>query len=381
MCQLRRTLNSAQSFRQKKTREHIQAQGSWYSEEIAFPRHSTFIPLKLLSRIFRPFYCVDKKSSEAQLQDDFGDFPPAPLRCETLAGEFNVIRTRGIGEVYHELAVYKKLIQTIDLDTQAISPEAVDFLDPDLVLTLRRTLDSLGRGSRFVKPALITLALGMMGIVLLVRGTLSSNSRPRGLGVFVPMFKDESNIIIKAGRFKHKSDAATISHEHIHLLQHRNPESHSQHVRCPQVLLSEKALTEPFYLYLLEKKEVEARLHESVLSFYRTHRQLPETVPGFLGLLAASHQLGWLVNGTLVPLGVTFNREVSTYPERETMFVEQLEFVLLAIKSPELLCKFLTEVLTVMYGNLLRYYGDDTASRSLLMGIKRPNFYDDLYGT
>lgn len=150
---------------------------------------------------------------------------------------------------------------------------------------------------------------------------------------------------------------------------------------CPQLLLSDKALTEPFYLYLLEKEEVEARLHESVLSFYRTHRQLPKTVQDFLGLLAASQQLGWLISGTMVLQGVSFNQEMGTYPEREVMFVEQLEFVLLAIKSRELLCKFLTEVLTVMYGNLLRYYGDDAASRSLLMDIKRPNFYDDLYGT
>jgi hypothetical protein len=336
--------------------------------------------LKLLARIFRSFYSVDKKSSKAQLRDDFGDFPPAPLSCEALVGDFSVIRTWGIGEVYHELSVYKKILNAIDLDQQAISPEFIDSLDPNVLLSLRRLFVGLGRSSKLVKPIVITFALCMKGIMLLVRGTLSSNTKPRVQGAFVPVFKNESNIVIKAGHFKHKSDAAVISHEHIHLLQHRNHEAHSSHIKCPQLLLSDKALAEPFYLYLLEKKEVEARLHESVLSFYRTHPQLPETVPEFLGLLAASQQLGWLVSGTLVLQGVTFNQEVTTYPEREIMFVEQLEFVLLAIKSQELLCKFLTEVLTVMYGNLLSYYGDEAASRGLLMDIKRPNFYDDLYG-
>jgi hypothetical protein len=33
-----------------------------------------------------------------------------------------------------------------------------------------------------------------------------------------------------------------------------------------------------------------------------------------------------------------------------------------------------------MYGNLLRYYGDEAASESYLKDIDRPNFYDELYG-
>ena len=336
--------------------------------------------MNLLTRFFRPFYSVEKTSSREQLRQDFGEFPPSPLRCENLESEFNVIRTRRIGEVYHELMVCKQFLQAIDSDAQALSGEFIDSLGPDFLLTMRRTFDDLGQNSRFLKPALITLLLGMRGIVLLVRGTtLSANTRPGVLGFFVPAFKGESSIVIKPGHLKHKSDAATISHEHIHLLQHQNAEHHSRHVKGPQMLLSEKALSNPLYLYFLEKDEVEARLHESVLSFYRTYRQLPETVPEFLGLLVAAPQLGGLVSETLVSLGVTFNRNVSPYPERDTMFVEQLELIFLAIKSPELLCKFLTEVLVVMYGNLLKYYGDDVASRSFLSGIDRPNFYDDLY--
>jgi len=32
-----------------------------------------------------------------------------------------------------------------------------------------------------------------------------------------------------------------------------------------------------------------------------------------------------------------------------------------------------------MYGNLLKYYGDDAVSRTFLKDIERPNFDDDLY--
>ena len=42
------------------------------------------------------------------------------------------------------------------------------------------------------------------------------------------------------------------------------------------------------------------------------------------------------------------------------MFVEQLEFILLYVP--------------VMYGNLLRYYGDEAASRAYFKDIERPIF-------
>ena len=53
---------------------------------------------------------------------------------------------------------------------------------------------------------------------------------------------------------------------------------------------------------------------------------------------------------------------------------------MLVIKTNELAFRYITEVLSVMYGNLLKYYGDDAAGCSYLKDIARPNFYDELYG-
>lgn len=364
----------------RSSRERAQTMGR-YPARMKPLHHSTSISVKLLTRLVRPFYSVEKKSSKEQLRDDFGDFPPAPLRCQSLAGEFDVVRTRGIGEIYHDLVMHKRMLQASDSDTQLLSADFMAFLDANYVLDLRSTLDSLSRGSKFGKRVLISLMLGLMLVKKTARAVRYGRKRPNALGCFVPMLKDELEIIIKAGRHRHKSDAPTVSHEHIHLLQHKNTESHSRHVRSPQDLLSQKGLAEPFLLYLLEKKEVEARLHESVLSYYRTHEQLPVTVSAFLGLLASSQQFGWLVTGILEPLGVPFHRELKTYHEREAMFAEQLEWILIYIKTPELQYRYITEVLPVMYGNLLRYYGDDATSRSFFEDIDRPNFYDDLYGS
>jgi len=104
------------------------------------------------------------------------------------------------------------------------------------------------------------------------------------------------------------------------------------------------------------------------------------TVSAFLGMLAASQTLGEFVCLMLRRSRVDFDLGIAPYPEREGMWAEQLELLLVYVQTPDLGSRFITEVLTVMYGNLLRYYGDEVASLSLLKDIVRPNLYDELYG-
>ena len=338
--------------------------------------------MRLIKVIVCPFYSNERRACAGQLRDDFGGFPPAPLRCEGISGEFDVVRTRGIGEVWHTLIVYNRMLRGLESDTQYLSADFMECFGADQTLALRHAFDGLGRSAKFIKPAIIALMLCMMGVKLAIRMVRSARQESRGLGCFVPVRKHESEIIVKAGRHARlrKSEAPTISHEHIHLLQHKDSEERLRCARSPERLLSKEGLAMPFLLYLLETNEVEARLHESVLSFYRAHRRLPMTVPMFLGMLAASQQLGELVSLILKRAGVSFDRLDLAYPERGVMYAEQLESILVYINTPELTCRFITEVLTVMYANLLRYYGDETASGNFLLDIARPNLYDDLYG-
>jgi len=334
--------------------------------------------MKLLARLVHPIYFIEKRSSKKQLQDDFGEFPPAPLRCENMMGEFNVIRVRGIGELYHDFVVYRAMLTATVSDVESLSSDFATLVGAKDVLIVQREISKLGRGSKVAERFFVSLGAGWMLVQTALKHA-RNGPRRSGLGHFVPLLKNTSHIVIKSGRHVHKSDASTVSHEHIHLLQFRNPENHRKNARSPEELLCEKMVADPHLLYILEKKEVEARLHEVVLSFYRAHRRLPLTVPGFLGLLAASEQCGELVAFTLKRSGVGFDH-YEIYSERDPKYVEQLEYIWLYIETNEIQCKFMTEVLSVMYGNLLRYYGDDTASRDYMKEIERPNFYDDLYG-
>ena len=76
--------------------------------------------MKLLARIVRRFYYIEVKTSEQQLLDDFGEFPPTPLRCESLKGDFKVIRTRGIGTIYQDFVQAKALLLALASDPQSI---------------------------------------------------------------------------------------------------------------------------------------------------------------------------------------------------------------------------------------------------------------------
>jgi len=334
--------------------------------------------MNLLARLVRPVYFIEKKSSKKQLQDDFGEFPPAPLRCENVTGEFDVIRVRGIGELYQKFLEHRTMLRASVSDLQSLSSECVTAFDVNEILIIQREISKLGRGSKIAERLFVFLELGRMLVRTALRHGRNGRMR-RSLGYFLPLLKNTSHVVIKSGRRVHESDASIVSHEHLHLLQFRNPERHRRNARSPEKFLCEKMVADPYLLYFLEKMEVEARLHEVVLSFYRAHRRLPLTVPGFLGLLAASEQCGELVALTLKHSGVTFEH-YGIYSERDSMYVKQLESIWLFIETNEIQCKFMTEVLPVMYGNLLRYYGDDTASRNYMKEIERPNFYDDLYG-
>ena len=329
--------------------------------------------MNILARLFRPFYSVEKRSSLDQLQNDFGEFPPAPLQCESLTGNFNVVRASGIGHIYHDLMV-QSLVLEADIDS--LSTDLVASLGADKLRDLQRVFENLGpRSSRFLMRVVVV----WMFIVRTAKAIRHKTINPKSHGVFVPYFKDGLQIVINSQKHFNKSEAPTISHEHIHLLQHRNPETHCRHVRAPQELLTEEGCADLFILYVLQKMEVEARLHESVLSFYRAYRYLPTTVSGFLELLAASEAIGGMVTRILQSDGITFLQGQDVYPERESRPVEHLGWILLDMRTPELQRRYITEVLPVMYCNLLKYYGDDVASRCLLQAIDRPNFYDELY--
>lgn len=205
--------------------------------------------------------------------------------------------------------------------------------------------------------------------------------RENGLGVFFPTADSSGRISLTEASMSLKAGIEpVVSHEHLHFLQHQDSERHGKVVKNLSQFLREKDHGNLTLLYILEKREVEARLHEMVLSWYRTMKELPLTPERFLDILCASPCFYDRVMEFLRMDGYAVGNDVTSCEERDTMCSSQLGDAFAYMTDSHCQYRFVTEVLTVMYGNLLRYYGDEGASRRYLADISRPNLYDTLYG-
>lgn len=86
--------------------------------------------MKLLNAIISPYYSIERRSCVGQLRDDFGNFPPTPLRCDGLSGEFDVVRTRGIGDIWHTLIVFKRMLLGLESGHSTFQVISLTILAP-----------------------------------------------------------------------------------------------------------------------------------------------------------------------------------------------------------------------------------------------------------
>lgn len=334
--------------------------------------------MSIIQKLIHPLVSIENKSSKDQIKDDFGEFPPIPLRCDNIAGYFKIVKASPIGEIFIEYKILKSLLNISEEEFNNRSDVISNDSSLSKLLHAQEIFRNISGGSKRIEEILINVSF----IWRLSKKLIFSNkykSERQLKGYFNPFLEDGSQIVINSRFNNKKSVDAIISHEHIHLLQFRNPENHIRKARLPADFFCKDMRTDPHLLYIMEKKEFEARLHEVVISFYRTHRVLPLTVSGFLGLISACEHIGSLVT-PLLEINQTSFVKYEDYPARESRPIEHLEEILVYIENLDMSFRFITEVVTVMYGNLLRYYGSEEDSSIYMKEIKRPNLYDELYG-
>ncbi|UCO96387.1 hypothetical protein LF844_17080 [Metapseudomonas lalkuanensis] len=234
-------------------------------------------------------------------------------------------------------------------------------------------------------PAMI-LALTACFSYYLCKLTLATFREKEVRGSFLPVMNNDLEIII-SGNLKNKNQIDAVkSHEHLHLVQytHRMTSGEKDKIKLsnPLDILTQESAKNSYINYIFERDETEARLHEFVLSFYRNHNSLPLDLEGFIRLISTSRKLNPLISKILFDTASAHkeNKDIlETYQIRDAQTETDIAIAILSIKSAELQKKFILEVLTVMYGNLLGYYGDQCAKENFLEEIKRPNLYDSLW--
>ena len=138
-------------------------------------------------------------------------------------------------------------------------------------------------------------------IILLMKAA-SSSGYENTIGYFVKLPHTSSQIIVNTVGLRRAKDSAdqvektisfetVVSHEHIHMLQacyfseRVKYEDETDRVNFLKTLLKDPENDFRFISYFFKIDEMEARLHEVILSYYRNQGELPLDEKGFIKLL------------------------------------------------------------------------------------------------
>lgn len=345
------------------------------------------------------FFIREDSSSVEQFKKDFFEYPPNPLSEMEENIKFNTTRIDGLGERFYKISRIIKGLKS--KDTNII--DLLKYYDDDFLNSFENFKKSYGEAKRefqskpkFIKIMKFSIFLLMSPIFLILIFIIifgffikSLRKMPEGIyGFYNPVFQGEREIVIMDMKIK---DAGIncdhiISHEHIHLLQDhyfkdRNlKQKRNFHTPKVKSLLNDEFSDDSFIEYFFSVNEVEARLHEIVCSYYREKKSLPLNYRGFINLLIKAEKIG--------PVALYFIKrydrdyvefDFKGYPVSDHSIIVQLVDILIAFSDHEKSYRFISEVLPVMYGNLLVIYGDRVSSTEYMKTIPNKSFYKYLY--
>ena len=343
-------------------------------------------------------------NSEAQLQSDFGEYPPKPLLPMKVNWQFDIVYLDWIGEQINNMKqVAQVVLRLKDSHFRANDPLAIEA---------RKSISAVMKGFLEIKATYKSLSL-LNKIVFIVITTIISlpimlfalfRSRKKIIGVY-KTFKILSRGVL--GSFNHLSDSpqftvykpfysrfikkdcpaeGVTSHEHIHFLQNYYfPERNEKKFRDRKDRVLKNILIDPEVnfdrmSYYFEVNEMEARLHEVILSYYREYGELPSDQTGFSRLFFGSRG----VNRKMMEVMKTSGIEPSSLKLREfdvrcNLMESQMLTAISQLRAP-FEFDYMLYVLPVLYGNLLIVYGDTNQAKKYFDTVSSFEFYNELYG-
>ena len=339
--------------------------------------------MSLISSVINVFYCEERVLSKIQLKNDFGDYPPFPLRGDDLDLEFNIVNVRGVGVIYNLFNIFKKMLKESEQDTN-LNPLLINGASDNTLIELNEVAKAFNELKNSKHKFVFVFAIAVVSPFVLIKMRKSKFFDTNCRGFYLPAIGSENQITARLGSGL-MDPLAIISHEHLHFLQRMNNEFQGGGVNNLNFLNSEQANNErfkqlaQFMLYAFERNEVEARLHEIVLSYYRANRELPLTIGGFINLMATCNDFDDWVVSSLSSKEIFIPRDDVRFQVRDQKMAEQLKLMLCFFGDDDLRFRFVSEVLSVMYARLLMYYGDKKSSANFMGEISRPNLYDRMY--
>ncbi|MDO6671350.1 hypothetical protein [Cobetia amphilecti] len=166
-----------------------------------------------------------------------------------------------------------------------------------------------------------------------------------------------------------------ITHEHMHLIQYFYKSKFSIKVKhlsntAMNYVFSVDKLKRDYFCYIISEQELEVRIHEMLVSYYRAYDKLPES----LSELETCY-LEYIIGENYDKNG---NVYVSKMVYRNHTNADDLRLIYMSVK-PKFDEIFMSELIGVLYANLLDYYGLDYRSKVIRSEIAGPNLSSYLY--
>lgn len=172
---------------------------------------------------------------------------------------------------------------------------------------------------------------------------------------------------------------AIISHEHIHLLQ--DIFINKNKIKCyslktdslKEILEAQETHKLADLRYIFSPLEVEARLHELFLNYYRYYKKIPSTLDQFILMTEKIYCLSYKE-----PQNTQDEKNIKIV-SRAVSHVDLYFIKMLSIMKCEYKEKYINEVLSLHFANLLLYYNLTEISRALTKEIESKELPRKIY--
>jgi hypothetical protein len=360
-------------------------------------------------------------NSECQFKFDFGEYPPKPLEPKKLNSQFDILSKDKVGIIFHAASRIFSLLfltvvgkppfhtssQLMIIMINCITQMRKEILETktDLIKNATHLKNSPFQYKFILFVLLVIACLPFMFLfivyhflrlcirLLILAVSCRSN---QAYGYFVKLTHTSSQVVVNTSALRKCKNSATrlartisfesvVSHEHIHLLQYcyfpeRDKfEYDSEKVNFLKSLFQDPENDFDVFSYFFQIDEMEARLHEVVLSYYRKYGELPLDEKGFIKLLIGCR--GKAINAAKTDLlGKLENRPYKRQIEYDVRCEAEEHEMIFAIFHLTDAWAYLLKVLPVMYGNLLIIYGDTNRAKKYFDTVRSFELYNQLYG-
>lgn len=319
------------------------------------------------------------------LEQDFGVFPPRPLSI--LNDSEYVVNIKVKNRIRYIISEIVVVLRANDI-------EGDNGLSLNPVNEFRIALSKIQSTPLTVKIVLvILLPIIILFMLPFMLGKLFSSIKKlnkifdNGYGYVNPLW-GQYNILIKKNKGFKKSYSKSffdciVTHEFAHVMQQHDRLSQNKLYKFKEfqdcnfdVIVGQDYCNDRHTRYLFELVEVEARLHEIIVSGYTNFGFLPVTKQEFFD---------YIIHNKTVLCSFSDMQLISIKHDRlydlRCDIIDLYNFEMFrALVDDTIRMRFIQEVLFRLYSNLLRYYGDKEKSLKIYNSCDQNGLYKDIYG-